>query len=132
LCTLLIVEYILIINLFEVYTTGIPFFADCRKQSAKALKQVAKALPTVLHVAVGKEHPAKILSAKKPLPPAKRKAVGKENERRCEMTELFADCISWQVAKSPLPTAFLGRWQRALCRLPFLAGGKGLFLKFFL
>ena len=58
-------------------TTGIPFFADCQKQSVKALKQVAKVLPTALHVAVGKEHVAKNLSAKKPLPPAKRKAVGK-------------------------------------------------------
>jgi len=58
-------------------TTEIPFFADCQEQSAKALKQVAKALPTVLHVAVGKEHVAKNSSAKKSLPPAKRKAVGK-------------------------------------------------------
>jgi len=71
---------------------------------------VAKALPTVLHMAVGKEHPAKILSAKKHLPPAKRKAVGKGNERRCEM-KLFADCLSWHVAKDSLPTAFLSRWQ---------------------
>jgi len=58
-------------------TTGIPFFADCQKQSAKTLKQVAKALPTALHMAVGKEHVVKNSSAKKPLPPAKRKAVGK-------------------------------------------------------
>jgi len=43
------------------------------------------------------------------------------------MTELFADCLSWQVAKDSLPTAFIGRWQRALCRLPLLAGGKELF-----
>ena len=61
-----------------LYTTvPLLFFADCQKQSAKVLKQMAKALPTVLHVAVGKKHPTKILSAKKPLPPAKRKAVGK-------------------------------------------------------
>jgi len=55
---------------YLLYTTGMPFFADCQKQSAKALKQVAKALPTALHV-------AKNSSAKKPLPPAKWKAVGK-------------------------------------------------------
>jgi hypothetical protein len=52
-------------------------FADCQKQSAKTLKQVAKAFPTVLHVVVGKEHVAKNSSAKKHLPPAKWKAVGK-------------------------------------------------------
>jgi len=46
-------------------------------RSLKALKQVTKALPTALHVAVGKERVAKNSSAKKPLPPAKRKAVGK-------------------------------------------------------
>jgi hypothetical protein len=45
--------------------------------TAKALKQVTKALPTALHVAVGKEYVAKKSSAKKHLPPAKRKAVGK-------------------------------------------------------
>jgi len=55
----------------------------------KALKQVAKALPTTLHVAVGKEHVAKNLchlprekQSAKPLPPACM-AVGKGNERRC-------------------------------------------------
>jgi len=30
------------------------------------------------------------------------------------------------VAKSSLPTAFFGRWQRALCRLSLLAGGKAV------
>jgi len=53
----------------------------CRKivrtTGIQALKQVVKAFPTTLHVAVGKEHVAKNSSAKKPLPPAKRKAVGK-------------------------------------------------------
>jgi hypothetical protein len=37
----------------------------------------------------------------------------------------FADCLCWQVAKDSLPTAFVGRWQRILCQLPLLAGGKG-------
>ena len=62
-----------------------------------ALKQVAKALPTVLHVAVSKEHVAKTSSAKKPLLPAKWKAVGKafatyqhdSRQRRC--TSLWDD-----------------------------------------
>ena len=86
--------YVLRKKLFLGFTTVIPFFADCQKQSAKALKQVAKDLPTALHVAVDKEHVAKNSSAKKPLPPVKRKAVGKGNVRRCEMTERipFADC----------------------------------------
>jgi len=61
----------------QILATGITFFADCQKQSAKALKQVAKALPTALRVAVGKKHVAKNSSAKKPLTPAKRKVVGK-------------------------------------------------------
>jgi hypothetical protein len=29
--------------------------------------------------------------------------------------------------RNSLPTAFVDRWQKALCRLPFSAGGKGLF-----
>jgi hypothetical protein len=29
--------------------------------------------------------------------------------------------------KNSLPTAFVGRWQRILCQLPLLAGGKGFF-----
>ena len=34
--------------------------------------------------------------------------------------------LYWQVAKDSLPTAFIGRWQRALCRLSLLAGGKAI------
>jgi hypothetical protein len=52
-------------------------FADCQKQSTKALKHVTKVLPTAFYVVVGKEHVAKNSSAKKLLPPAKWKAVGK-------------------------------------------------------
>jgi len=66
---------------------------------------VAKALPTALHVAVGKNtwqrihwqrnfcHLPKEKQSAKPLPPANM-AVGKGNVRRCEMTERipFADC----------------------------------------
>jgi len=73
---------------------------------------VAKALPTAIHVAVGKEHVTKNSSAKKPLPPAKRKAVGKGNVRRyeilCRLSLLagvkgfFANCLYWQVAKGAL------------------------------
>jgi len=78
-------------------------------------------------------------------------AVGKGNERRREMTEripfadchaavgkgfsyffiieFLSDCLCWQVVKGSLPTAFLGRWQKALCRLPLLAGGKAAISK---
>jgi len=51
-------------------------------------------------------------------------AVGKGNVRRYEILcrlpllaggkEFFADCLYWQVAKNSLPSAFTGRWQRAL------------------
>ena len=79
--TLVLITYIhglvaILVDLL-VYTTGMPLFADCQKQSAKALKQVAKALSTAFYVTVGKEHVAKNSSAKKPLPPVQRKAVGK-------------------------------------------------------
>jgi len=86
---------------------------------------VAKALSTALHVAVGKEHVAKNSSVKKPLPPAKRKAVGKGNERHCEMTERipFADCHA-AVGKDFSYFFFITEF---LCRLSLLAGGKGSF-----
>jgi len=38
--------------------------------------------------------------------------------------KFFADYLYWQVAKGYLPTAFIGRWQRILCQLPLLVGGK--------
>jgi len=41
--------------------------------------------------------------------------------------KFFDDCLCYHVAKDSLSTAFIGRWQRTLCRLPLLAGGKGLF-----
>jgi len=51
--------------------------ADWQQRSTKVLKQVAKALLGTFYVAVDKKHIAKNSSAKKPLPPAKWKAVGK-------------------------------------------------------
>jgi len=76
-------------------------------------------------------------------------AVSKENERRCErteripfadchaavgkgfsyffITEFFADCLYWQVAKALL----IFFKTKILCRRPLLAGGKELFANCF-
>jgi hypothetical protein len=48
-------------------TTGIAFFAECLRHSAKAIFHSAKALPSVT---LGKEHSANISSAKGSLPSA--------------------------------------------------------------
>jgi hypothetical protein len=60
-------------------TTGIAFFAECLRHSAKAILHSAKALPSVT---LGKEHSAKISSAKGSLPSAFFWTLGKD----------FAEC----------------------------------------
>jgi hypothetical protein len=60
-------------------TTGIAFFAECLRHSAKAILHSAKALPSVT---LGKEHSAKISSAKGSLPSAYFRTLGKD----------FAEC----------------------------------------
>jgi hypothetical protein len=54
-----------VIDHFSANTTGIAFFAECLRHSAKAILHSAKALPSVT---LGKEHSAKISSAKSYLP----------------------------------------------------------------
>jgi hypothetical protein len=63
----------------DIYTTGIAFFAECLRHSVKAILHSAKALPSVT---LGKEHSAKISSAKGSLPSAFFRTLGKE----------FAEC----------------------------------------
>jgi hypothetical protein len=60
-------------------TTGIAFFAECLRHSAKAILHSAKALPSVK---LGKEHSANISSAKGSLPSAFFRTLGKD----------FAEC----------------------------------------
>jgi hypothetical protein len=60
-------------------TTGIAFFAECLRHSAKAILHSAKALPSVT---LGKEHSANISSAKGSLPSAFFRTLGKD----------FAEC----------------------------------------
>jgi hypothetical protein len=60
-------------------TTGIAFFAECLRHSAKAILHSAKALPSVT---LGKEYSAKISSAKGSLPSAFFRTLGKD----------FAEC----------------------------------------
>jgi hypothetical protein len=63
------------------YTTGIAFFAECLRHSAKAILHSAKALPSVT---LGKEHSTNISSAKGSLPSAFFRTVGKGKD--------FAEC----------------------------------------
>jgi hypothetical protein len=58
-----------------VTTTGFRGFAECPRHSAKPELHSAKPLPSV---ALGKEHSAKISSAKMSLPSAFCRALGKE------------------------------------------------------
>jgi hypothetical protein len=60
-------------------TTGIAFFAECLRHSAKAILHSAKPLPSVT---LGKEHSAKISSAKGSLPSVFFRTLGKD----------FAEC----------------------------------------
>jgi hypothetical protein len=60
-------------------TTRIAFFAECLRHSAKTILHSAKALPSVT---LGKEHSAKISSAKGSLPSAFFQTLGKD----------FAEC----------------------------------------
>jgi hypothetical protein len=62
------------------YTTGIAFFAECLRHSAKAILHSAKALPSVT---LGKEYSAKISSAKGSLSSAFFRTLGKD----------FAECF---------------------------------------
>jgi hypothetical protein len=63
-----LVEYHLASKILEAFiTTGIAFFDECLRHSAKAFLHSAKALPSVT---LGKEHSAKISSAKGSLPSA--------------------------------------------------------------
>jgi hypothetical protein len=68
------------IYLFSIAsTTGIAFFAECLIHSAKAILHSAKHLPSVT---LGKEHSAKISSAKGSLPSVFFRTLGKD----------FAEC----------------------------------------
>jgi hypothetical protein len=60
-------------------TTGIAFFVECLRHSAKAILHSAKPLPSVT---LGKEHSANILSAKGSLPSTFFLTLGKD----------FAEC----------------------------------------
>jgi len=55
-------------------TTGLSYFAECHKHSAKARKYSATTLPSVAH---GEEHTAFKLTAKQALPSAISRILGK-------------------------------------------------------
>jgi hypothetical protein len=67
-------ECVLIVTIINGYTTGNGYFAECQKHSAKLQKHSAKPLPSV---ALGKGHTEERMSAKRTLPSAFRRALGK-------------------------------------------------------
>ena len=71
----LVLDYLM--NPFDAGTTGLGYFAECRRHSAKAGKYSATTLPSAAH---GKAHTAFHLPAKPALPSAFFRALGKKVE----------------------------------------------------
>src|SRR6185503_8030374 len=107
----------------DSYTTGLAYFAECHRHSAKAEKHSATSLPSV---ALGEQHTAFLLPVKPALPSAFSRALGKplpcakphlakkvetgRTNRRTERdVENFAECQAGSTRRS-----------LALCRVPHI------------